>query len=159
MVARVTGKRGDGAKRVLVAMLDMGQRLPWECLLIAGGAVGVAAGASHLAQAPEAAGPPKPGCTAGDAALHARGYLDELARGAGGFGVLRLAKTELEQGAQAADSLGRISLAQQMRAIASEMESVRTKEAAEKMARRLDPIVAEGWRLGRVCGLTRNHHG
>ena len=137
--------------RVLV---DMCQRLPWERLLVTGGAIGaVSAGeADRVAVVGEA---PKPGCAAADAALLVQGYLDGLSRGNGGFGVLALGKVRLEEGAASAEGMGQRQLATELRAVAAQLPAVRTKEDAAKVGQELRPVADKAWRLGRICGLTR----
>ena len=136
------------------ALIDMCQRLPWERLLVTGGTIGaVSAGeADRVAGVGEA---PKPGCAAADACLLVQGYLDGLSRGNGGFGVLALGKTRLEEGAASADQMGQRQLAIEVRAVAAQLPSVRTKEDAAKVAQELRPVADKAWRLGRICGLTR----
>lgn len=97
----------------------------------------------------------RPGCTAADNAIVAKGHLQGLADGRGGFGVLKISQQRLSEGAAAADQLGRTHLAGTMRGIASEMGAVRSREKAQELATKLDPVIDEAWRLGRVCGLKR----
>lgn len=153
MAIKVTGKRAEGSNPVLRALLDMGKRLPWERLLVAGGAIGVVAGISQPSE-PET-GTLKPGCTAADATLLVQGYLDGLGRGNGGFGVLALGKTRLEEGASAAAGMGHNQLAAEMQAIAAQLPAVKTREDAARIAQQLRPVGDKAWRLGRICGLTR----
>ena len=93
----------------------------------------------------------KPGCTAADEAIVALGHLQGLARGNGGFGVLRVSKERLEVGAEAAEHLGKRSLAKEMQAIGAEMPNVHTAEDALALAERLEPVVDQAWDLGRHC--------
>ena len=93
----------------------------------------------------------KPGCTAAESAILSLGFLDGLADGLGGFGVLRQGKEYLEQGARAAESLGKTGLAREMRSIAADLPEVRTVEQARDVAERLRPLKAEAWELGRQC--------
>ena len=154
MVASVTDKRRRETNPVGRALLDMCQRLPWERLLAASGAVGVAPSAGQSAQ--ESRGlVPKPGCAAADAALLVQGYLDGLSRGNGGFGVLALGKTRLEEGARAAEGMGQGQLATELRDVATQLPAVRTREDAARVAQQLQPVADKAWRLGRICGLTR----
>ena len=133
-------------------LVDMYQRLSWERLLVTGGAVGVVAiQPSESAQVVAT----KPGCAAADACLLVQGYLDGLSRGNGGFGVLALGKTRLEEGAVAAQGMGQSQLAAEMQAVAVQLPSVRAKEDAAKLAQDFRPVTDKAWRLGRICGLTR----
>ena len=93
----------------------------------------------------------KPGCTAAESTILSLGFLDGLAEGMKGFGVLRQGKEYLEQGARAAQSLGKTELAQEMRSIAADLPNVRTPEQARHVAQRLRPLKAEAWELGRQC--------
>lgn len=94
----------------------------------------------------------KPGCTAADEAAVALFHLDGLARGKGGFGVLRVSKERLEKAADAAAYLKRPEVAEEMRAIAAELPSVHTPEAALALKNRLEPVVYDKtWDLGRSC--------
>lgn len=135
---------------------NMCQRLPWERLLVTGAAVGVAA-----SQPSESAlvVVTKPGCAAADACVLVLGHLDGLSRGNGGSGVLAMDKPRMEEGAVAAEGMGQLQLATDMRAIASQLPSVRTKEDAAKLAQEFRPVADRAWRLGRICGLTRKRHG
>lgn len=81
----------------------------------------------------------------------ALGHLEGLARGLGGFGVLRTSKERLEKAAQAAEDLGHHELARQMQEIANEMPSVRDASAAMALATRLKSLVNDTWVLGRTC--------
>ena len=165
MVASVSETRRRVPNLVARALIDMCQRLPWERLLVTGGAVEVVASASQTVHAggaaeaggtpPKAAGTPKPGCAAADACLLVQGYLDGLSRGNGGFGVLALGKTRLEEGAASADQMGQRQLAIEVRAVAAQLPAVRTKEDAARIGQELRPVADKAWRLGRICGLTR----
>lgn len=93
----------------------------------------------------------RPGCVAADESIVALGHLDGLARGLGGFGVLRTSKARLEHGARAAEHLGHHELAHRMKEIANEMPNVRDLKAAEALAARLKPLVDTAWELGRRC--------
>lgn len=96
-----------------------------------------------------------PGCSAGDATVKTEGYLRQLAGGLGGFGVLRLAQREMNEGADAAEQLKKPQLASEMRRVSDELGTIHTKEAAGELAERMGPMLKEAWRLGRVCGLSR----
>ena len=152
------------------AVTTMATQIPWEqFLLISSSTVSLA---THLSvrKTPEVkvkALPPsdspavgttgtppnilKPGCTAADGALLARGHLEGLSKGYGGFGVLRVSKEKLEEAARAAEHLGQTEIAQEMRSIASEMPEVHDAETAGKLAERLGPVVESAWNLGRKC--------
>ena len=104
-------------------------------------------------KAPAAPTGHRPGCTAADAALLVQGYLDGLARGNGGFGVLALGKTRLEEGAMAAETMGQADLGSQMREVASKLPGVRSPEAAEELAQQMRPVVDRAWHLGKGCRL------
>ena len=157
MVAIVTQKNSAGPNPVLRALLDLGRRLPWERLLVTGGAAGIVVGAaaspSRENDAPSSVA--KPGCAAADATLLVQGYLDGLARGNGGFGVLALGKTRLEEGASTAAGMGQSQLAAEMRAVAAQLPNVRSRDDAAKVAQQLRPVTDKAWRLGRICGLSR----
>mgnify|MGYP001566715542 CR=1 FL=1 len=93
----------------------------------------------------------KPGCAAADNAIVAKGHLEGLARGLGGFGVLRVSKEKLEEGAAAAQQVGHPQLADKMRQVAQAMPAVSTPEQAKALAEQLEPVVQEAWHLGRTC--------
>ena len=93
-----------------------------------------------------------PGCRAADACLLVHGYLVNLAEGKSGFGVLRVAKERLEQGAIGAAQMGQAQLAQEMRAVAQELPQVTTPEAAAALAPKLKNLSDQTWDLGRRCG-------
>ena len=95
--------------------------------------------------------PSRPGCTAADNAIVAKGHLDGLAQGFGGFGVLRISKERLEEAAQAAHVLGKNDLSREMNSIASQMPQVHTPQEAAVLAKRLDLVVKEAWQLGSSC--------
>lgn len=94
----------------------------------------------------------KPGCTAADKAVLTQGYLDSLARGNEGFGVLRLGKKYLNEGARAAEHARHPALATDMRRIADELPSVKTVDQARAAAERLRPVSDRAWSLGVACG-------
>lgn len=101
---------------------------------------------------PGAVHPGGPGCRAADSCLLVHGYLVHLAEGQSGFGVLKVAKERLEEGATAAAQLGQSQLAQEMRAVAQELPQVKTPEAAAAMAPKLKVLSDQTWDLGRRCG-------
>ena len=93
----------------------------------------------------------RPGCTAAETTILTLGFLEGLSEGMGGFGVLRQGKEYLETGAQAARSLGRTELADDLEQIAEDLAEVHTAEEAQLMAERLRPLKADTWELGRRC--------
>lgn len=93
----------------------------------------------------------KPGCTAADNAIVAHGHLEGLARGLGGFGVLRESKRRLEEAADAVAILKKDELAAQFRGLAEQLPQVHDQAAAGVQARALEPLVDETWDLGRYC--------
>lgn len=101
---------------------------------------------------PHSTYPGGPGCRAADSCLLVHGYLDSLAEGKGGFGVLQVAKERLEEGAAGAARMGRPDLARRMRDAAGELPQVRTAEQAAALAPRLKDLSNETWELGRRCG-------
>ena len=151
-------------------------RLPWEDLVRFGsGATGAAVATRRAPKAtrpaPARSPPPPvqprvpapavkpapslqggPGCQAADACLLVHGYLVNLADGKSGFGVLRVAKTRLEEGAAGAAQMGQAQLAQEMRAVAQELPQVTTPEAASALVPKLKGLSDQTWDLGRRCG-------
>ena len=95
--------------------------------------------------------PDRPGCTAADNSLLVQAHLKGLAGGRGGFGVLRTSKEKLEEGADAAERVGRGELAEEMRRIAGELPDVRTQSGALALSEALEPVVEQCWELGRRC--------
>lgn len=93
----------------------------------------------------------RPGCTAADNCLVVLGYLDGLARGNGGFGVLRIGKERMEEGARAAQELGQNQIADAMWSIGSRLHEVLDPETARAMADELRPVADQAWDLGRTC--------
>ena len=153
MVAKVTGHQRQPRNPMTRVLVDMCQRLPWERLLVTGGAIGAVSGAEadRVAGVGEA---PKPGCAAADACVLVQGYLDGLSRGNGGFGVLALGKIRLEEGATSAAAMGQSQLAAEIQAVAIQLPAVRTREDAARTSQQLRPVADKAWRLGRICGLT-----
>ena len=96
--------------------------------------------------------PGGPGCQAADSCLLVHGYLVQLAEGKQGFGVLRVAKERLEEGAVGAARMGDAQLAQEMRQVAQELPQVTTPEAAAALAPHLKELADQTWDLGRRCG-------
>ena len=95
--------------------------------------------------------PDKPGCTAAETTILTLGFLDGLADGMGGFGVLRQGKEYLERGAASAEKLGQGQLARELRSIAQDLSQVRTPDQARNVAERLRPLKAQTWELGKHC--------
>lgn len=94
----------------------------------------------------------RPGCVTADEAAVALFHLEGLARGKGGFGVLRISKERLEKAAEAADVIQHPEIAAQYRDIAQEMPGVSTAEEAAALRDRLEPIVFDqSWALGQRC--------
>jgi hypothetical protein len=93
-----------------------------------------------------------PGCKAADACLLVHGYLVNLAEGKTGFGVLKIAKERLEQGATAASQLGQAQLAQEMRTVSQDLPEVHTAEQAAALVPTLKALCDQTWELGRRCG-------
>lgn len=93
----------------------------------------------------------KPACTAADESGLAYYYLDRLANGAQGFGVLRQGKEHLEAAASAAEELKRRDIAAKLREIAEAMPAVKDGVGAAELADRLEPVIDECWELGRGC--------
>lgn len=130
----------------ILSALNTLSKLPWERLIR-----NIPARPGHPIQ-PEGN---KPGCQAADLTILAQGHLRGLARGQGGFGVLNLSRQHLEQAAQKTQEMGLPNLATEMRSIAAAMPQVHDAAAAAILISRLDPIVERTWRLGRICGLSR----
>lgn len=107
--------------------------------------------ASLAPSSPSLAAIARPGCTAADSALLNLGYLDGLSRGLGGWGVLRVGKERLEEGAKAARQLRQPELATEMEAIAAELPNVHDEEAATVLAARLRPVADRAWSMGAKC--------
>ena len=93
-----------------------------------------------------------PGCKAADSCLLVHGYLVHLAEGQSGFGVLRVAKERMEEGALGAERMGQGQLAHEMRQVAQELPEVRTPKQAAALAPKLKELSDQTWDLGRRCG-------
>ena len=144
-------------------------KVPWEHLFMGGTALAVMSHAhiEAVSASSETALPVaeettvqevyKPGCEVADSVLLVKGYLDGLARGRGGFGVLRVGKEHLDRGVAAAEKMGQAELAAKLRGVSEQLPNVKTKEYAERLAMQLEPLAAKAWRLGRACGLTRRN--
>jgi hypothetical protein len=94
---------------------------------------------------------PGPGCVVADETLTVKGHLEGLAKGLGGFGVLRTSAERLARAADAARSLGEEELARSLEAIRGRLPSVRTPEAAREAMQELERIVPKAWELGKGC--------
>lgn len=106
-----------------------------------------------VAEAPEPERPWKgPGCIAGEETIEVHGYLQRLAKGNGGFGILRDGKERLEKGADGAERFGAPVLAAQIRQVAEKLPDVHTAEEAATLARELDPLVDQSWEVAIRCG-------
>lgn len=153
-------------------VIETATKIPWEHLFMGGTALAVARHAHieavssepapvALPVADSASGDQavedvyKPGCVVADSVGLIKFYLDGLARGRGGFGVLRIGKEHLDKGVAAAEQLGQTDLAAKLNALAEQLPNVRSKEHAAALARQMEPLAAKAWRLGRACGLTR----
>ena len=93
-----------------------------------------------------------PGCKAADACGVVLYYLTQLSEGKSGFGVLRVAKERMEEGAVAATHLGKTDLAASMQSVAQALPEIRTPEAAAALVPRLKALCDQTWELGRLCG-------
>ena len=147
------------------SLMNLCSGLPWEHMVRFGSGAAGAVAATRRAP-PKAVAPPppkpapapkpappltRPGCTAADSALLNLSYLEGLSRGLGGFGVLRVGRERLEEGAKAAQQLGQANLAGEMRAIAQELPRVRDASAAAALAEKLRPVADQAWSLGASC--------
>lgn len=129
--------------------------LPWERQVQEESSAPVQDAAVQPPVVPQREGAPHqggPGCRAADSCLLVHGYLIHLAEGQSGFGVLRVAKERLEEGAASAEQLGKGQLAAEMREVAQELPQVHTAEQAAALAPRLKELSDETWELGRLCG-------
>jgi len=115
--------------------------------------VAVRASAAIPAARPVEAPPiDRPGCTAADNAGVVLYHLDGLAyEGKTNFGVLRVSKERLEEGARAAEISGDPQIAEEYRAIARDLPEVHDAEAAQAQAERLRPVAFRAWELGARC--------
>lgn len=93
-----------------------------------------------------------PGCKAADSCLLVHGYLVHLAEGQSGFGVLKIGKERLEEGALGAARMGQDQLAAEMREVALALPEVHTAEQAAVLAPKLKELSDQTWDLGRRCG-------
>ena len=93
-----------------------------------------------------------PGCRAADSCGLVLYYLSQLAEGEPDFGVLRVAKERLEDGAVGAGRMGSPELGNRMREVSAELPQVRTSAAAAALVPRLKELCHETWDLGRRCG-------
>lgn len=109
----------------------------------------------NTAQAPSAvsAGYEKFGCNAADESLVVHGHLNGLAKGLGGFGVLRESKKRLDKAADAAVAAGDIDTAAKLRTISYKLPAIRDAEKAKEVASELEPLLEKTWKLGVQCGL------
>lgn len=97
----------------------------------------------------------RPGCTTADEALVVKGHLDGLARGWGGFGVLKTSKERLDKAVIAAKIAGAPEVSAKLADISEKLPEIKTPERAQEVALELDAVLPEAWSLGRRCkGLT-----
>lgn len=96
-----------------------------------------------------------PGCTAADETLLVHSYLDKLASGFKGFGVLSIGHDRLEAAARGARDRGREDLAQEIEAVNRVLPDVHTPAHARIVADELERILPDTWELGRTCKLTQ----
>lgn len=97
----------------------------------------------------------RPGCTTADEALVVKGHLDGLAKGWGGFGVLRTSKERLDKAVLAAKVAGAPNVSQKLAIISEKLPDIKTPEDAERVAGELNDILPDAWNLGKRCkGLT-----
>lgn len=92
-----------------------------------------------------------PGCMVADTTLMVKGHLDGLAKGFGGFGVLRVSKERLEAASQAARSLNAHEVAKELSEIATSLPTVSTSEEAAMVAQKLEQVIPKAWDLGKRC--------
>jgi len=81
----------------------------------------------------------------------AKGHLDGLAQGWGGFAVLRTTEERLENAAVGADVSGDSELAIELRGVASTLSDVHTPDQAREVSIRLDTSLERAWNLGKRC--------
>lgn len=161
------------------SIVIMATRVPWERLLVGGAAATTLVNQGREMQRSKPAEQPQeqepasplvadksqvdsptpgfenpggPGCRAADACLLVHGYLVNLADGKTGFGVLRVAKERMEEGAAGAERMGHVQLAGRMREVAAELPQVHTPEQAAALAPRVKELSDQTWDLGRRCG-------
>ena len=120
------------------------------------GATGKASGherAKHgQPQKPQPQGISKPGCTVADETLMVHGHLTGLARGWGGFGVLRESSKRLAKAVEAARSIKAEDVVKELEQVAQKLPDVHTPEAAQQVAASIEPLLPKVWELGRRCG-------
>lgn len=92
-----------------------------------------------------------PGCVCAKEIVAVLGYLNHLAEGWGGFGVLRTGREELEHAAEAARELNEDELALEIEAFAEKLPLVVTESLAKEAASELKPIARKAWELGKHC--------
>jgi hypothetical protein len=79
-------------------------------------------------------------------------HLDGLAyHGKTNFGVLRVSKERLEEGARAAEIAGDPGIAGEYRAIARDLPDVHDEAKAREAAERLRPVAFRAYDLGARC--------
>lgn len=107
-----------------------------------------------LERAGKRAADDKPGCKAADEALLVSKHLEGLAKGWGGFGLLRLSKQRLEDAAVSARRAGESELADALQAIADKLPSVHDEQEAHGVLNELEQLLPQAWSLGQRCGKT-----
>jgi hypothetical protein len=150
------GSYAEEALRKSLETLDQKQRLLDSWAAPMPGTISVPFQVVQEPNPPLAPRVEKPGCTAADETLLVHAYLDRLAAGEQGFGVLAIGKQRLEAAAQGARERGREDLAGEILAVADDLPSVQSPERAREVLRRLEPIIPETWELGRTCKAASN---
>lgn len=94
----------------------------------------------------------KPGCIAGDETVHVHGYLERLARGNGGFGILKEGHERMGRAARGAEQFGRPDLAAKLREVQAKLPDIHDAAAAAAVRDTLDPLVDDAWQVAIQCG-------
>ena len=97
-----------------------------------------------------------PGCKVAEEAITAYAHLNGLAKGWGGFGVLRQTRDGLLEGASMASWIGEDNLATGMTALANALPEVRDSEGAKRLLSANEGMIEEAWQLGVKCGRVRS---
>lgn len=101
---------------------------------------------------PHPMSPGGPGCRAADNGGTALYHLDGLGyHWKTNFGVLRVTKVILEEGARAAETAGDPRIAEEYRAIAQDLPQVHDAAQAREVAEQLRPVAFRAWELGARC--------
>lgn len=93
----------------------------------------------------------KPGCIAADNTLTVLGYLNGLADGWKGFGVLRQGVERLEIASESARKAGGYDIADALDKLAKIMPNIRTEDEAKEAALGLKEVARRAWDLGKNC--------